>query len=200
MSSRFRASPPSLRAKRSNPARRRRRLDCRVATLLAMTGAALTLAACDREERDARGKPLPEGPADLNGDPRAAEYENNSFHLAQGQRLYTWMNCSGCHATGGGGMGPPLMDDEWRYGGRMEDIVTTIWNGRPNGMPAWKGRITEQQAWELAAFVRSMSAQPRQDVLSGRSDDISSTEPATLSEREKQKAESNETLPRDEQD
>jgi hypothetical protein len=42
--------------------------------------------------------------------------------------------------------------------------------------------------------------QPRQDVLSGRSDDISSTEPATLSEREKQKAESNETLPKDEQD
>jgi len=133
--------------------------------------ALLALAACDREERDPRGKPLPEGPANLAGDPR-----------------------------GGGGMGPPLMDEEWRYGGRMEDIVTTIWNGRPNGMPAWKGRITEQQAWELAAFVRSMSAQPRQDVLSGRSDDISSTEPATLSEREKIKPEANETLPKDEQD
>jgi cytochrome c oxidase cbb3-type subunit 3 len=180
---------------------RQRRLDCRVAALLAMTGATLiSLAGCDREERDARGKPLPEGPANLAGDPRAPEYENNSFHLAQGQRLYGWMNCSGCHATGGGGMGPPLMDNEWRYGGRMEDIVTTIWNGRPNGMPAWKGKITEQQAWELAAYVRSMSAQPRQDVLSGRSDDISSTEPATLSEREKQKAEANETLPTDEQD
>jgi cytochrome c oxidase cbb3-type subunit 3 len=201
MSSPCRASrsASSLRAKRSNPVQRLRLLDCRVAALLAMTSA-LLLSACDREERDPRGRPLPEGPANLAGDPRAPEYENNSFHLAQGSRLYTWMNCSGCHASGGGGMGPPLMDDEWRYGGRMEDIVTTIWNGRPNGMPAWKGRITEQQAWELAAYVRSLSTQPRQDALPSRTDDISGPEPQTLSEREKRKAESNETLPRDEQD
>ena len=162
--------------------------------------ALLALAACDREERDPRGRPLPEGPANLAGDPRSKEYENNSFHLAQGSRLFVWMNCSGCHALGGGGMGPPLMDDEWRYGGRMEDIVTTIWNGRPNGMPAWKGKITEQQAWQLAAYDRSLSAQPRQDVLPARTDDISGPEPQTLSERAKEKAESNETLPSNEQD
>jgi hypothetical protein len=37
-------------------------------------------------------------------------------------------------------------------------------------------------------------------VLPSRTDDISGPEPQTLSEREKQKAEANETLPRDEQD
>ena len=97
-------------------------------------------------------------------------------------------------------MGPPLSDDEWRYGGRMEDIVQTILKGRPNGMPAFEGKITEQQAWQLAAFVRSLSAQPRQDVLPGRSDDISNAEPQTLEERRPQQPESNLTLPSAEKD
>jgi cytochrome c oxidase cbb3-type subunit III len=143
---------------------------------------ALALAACDRETRDYRGRPLPETAA-LPNDPRAASYEGNAFHLNQGQRLYGWMNCAGCHAHGGGGMGPPLMDDEWRYGGSMEEIVTTILNGRPNGMPPFRNRITEQQAWQLAAFVRAQSAQPRQDVLPGRADELSNTEPLSLDER-----------------
>jgi cytochrome c oxidase cbb3-type subunit 3 len=51
-------------------------------------------------------------------------------------------------------------------------------------MPPFKGRITDQQAWQLAAYVRSLSAQPRQDVLSSRSEEMSTTEPATLQERQ----------------
>ena len=51
--------------------------------------------------------------------------------IAQGQQLYTWMNCGGCHSHGGGGMGPALMDDEWRYGGAMDEIAATIADGRP---------------------------------------------------------------------
>jgi cytochrome c oxidase cbb3-type subunit 3 len=145
----------------------------------------LALAACDREERGSEGQPKPEAlPQVASGDPRSKEYENNSYQIAQGARLFAWMNCVGCHAHGGGGMGPPLMDDEWRYGGRMEDIVATILKGRPNGMPDFEGKITEQQAWELAAYVRSLSAQPRQDALPGRADEMSNTEPQTLSERE----------------
>ena len=46
------------------------------------------------------------------------------------------MNCVGCHSHGGGGMGPALMDGQWRYGGRIDQIATTIAEGRPNGMPA----------------------------------------------------------------
>jgi cytochrome c oxidase cbb3-type subunit 3 len=142
------------------------------------------LAGCDREERGLKHQPKPETAASVaSGDPRSKEYENNAFQMAQGQRLYMWMNCVGCHAHGGGAIGPPLMDDKWRYGGRMEDIVYTILNGRPNGMPPFKGRVTEQQAWQLASYVRSLSAQPRQDVLYSRSEEESSTEPATLKER-----------------
>jgi cytochrome c oxidase cbb3-type subunit 3 len=158
------------------------------------------LSACDREERGLSGQPKSET-GSLRTDPRAADYENNSFQLAQGQRYYSWMNCAGCHSlAGGGGMGPPLMDDEWRYGGRMEDIVQTILKGRPNGMPSFEGKITEQQAWQLAAYVRSLSAQPRQDVMSARSDDISNSEPSTLQERRPLNPENNLTLPSAEQD
>jgi cytochrome c oxidase cbb3-type subunit 3 len=144
--------------------------------------ALVALAGCDRETRDYRGRPLPEtGP--IAGDPRSAAYEGSAFQIAQGQRLFGWMNCSGCHAHGGGGMGPPLMDDEWRYGGSVEQIAATILDGRPNGMPGFRGRITEQQAWQLASFVRAMSAQPSQDALAARADELRNTEPLTLDER-----------------
>jgi hypothetical protein len=50
-------------------------------------------------------------------------------------------------------------------------------------MPPFKGRVTEQQAWQLASYVRSLSAQPREDVLSSRADEMSIGEPQTLRER-----------------
>src|SRR3712207_5240457 len=39
--------------------------------------------------------------------------EGNAFQLSEGKRLYAWFNCTGCHANGGGGSGPPLMDKHW---------------------------------------------------------------------------------------
>jgi cytochrome c oxidase cbb3-type subunit 3 len=157
----------------------------RAADALLALALAAGLAACDREDRDPRGKPLPEtGPSADRTDPRPAAYEGNAFQIAQGQRYYAWMNCAGCHFHGGGGIGPPLMDSSWRYGGSMRQIVDTILEGRPNGMPSFKNRITQQQAWQLAAFVRSMSAQPRKDALPSRGDEMSNTEPLTLKERQ----------------
>ncbi len=91
-------------------------------------------------------------------------------------------NCVGCHGMGGGGMGPPLIDDEWRYGAEMEDIVRTILDGRPQGMPAFRGRITETQAWQLAAFVRSLGAHTPVDTRPGRTDGMSTREPLSLEE------------------
>ncbi|MEA3008939.1 MAG: cytochrome c oxidase cbb3-type subunit [Sphingomonadales bacterium] len=157
----------------------------RTAEALLVLALAAGLAGCDRETRDSRGTPLPEtGPSADRLDPRPAAYEGNAFQIAQGQRYYAWMNCSGCHFHGGGGIGPPLMDSDWRYGGSMRQIVDTILEGRPNGMPSFKGRITEAQAWQLAAFVRSMSAQPRRDALPSRGDEMSNREPLSLSEQE----------------
>jgi cytochrome c oxidase cbb3-type subunit 3 len=90
-------------------------------------------------------------------DPRVAAYYDNAEAVNTGRILFGQFNCSGCHANGGGGMGPDLMDDEWIYGGRLEQIHQTIVDGRPNGMPAWGGKIPDQQIWQIAAYVRSMS-------------------------------------------
>ena len=66
-------------------------------------------------------------------------------------------NCTGCHANGGGGIGPPLIKSTWIYGGEPENIFDTIVKGRPNGMPAWGGKIPEYQIWQLVTWVRAMN-------------------------------------------
>jgi cytochrome c oxidase cbb3-type subunit 3 len=100
-------------------------------------------------------------------------YEENGWAVSEGKRLYTWFNCVGCHSHGGGGMGPALMDDRWIYGSAPEQIFQTIIQGRPNGMPAFGGRIPEQQVWQIVAYVRSLSGQLSKDVSSARSDHMS---------------------------
>jgi cytochrome c oxidase cbb3-type subunit 3 len=128
-------------------------------------------AACNRENRnldaagpetDPRGlsvSTLYPGPtkAATPPDPRASAYEGNAAHIANGQRYYQWFNCSGCHFNGGGGIGPALMDEKWRYGGSVEQIYASIVQGRPNGMPSFRDKIPEQQVWEIAAYVRTLS-------------------------------------------
>ena len=99
-------------------------------------------------------------------------YEDNAYGVAQGKRLFRWYNCSGCHANGGGGMGPPLMDAEWRYGSEPAQIFQSIVQGRPNGMPSFGGHIPEDQVWQLVAYVRSMSGQLSKDVATSRSDSM----------------------------
>lgn len=42
------------------------------------------------------------------------------------KRLFSFYNCNGCHANGGGGIGPALSDDEWIYGFRPAQIFATI--------------------------------------------------------------------------
>lgn len=102
--------------------------------------------------------PLAPGP----GDPvwerpaSAADYDGNDEMIQAGQQLYSAMNCVGCHANGGGGMGPPLIDDAWIYGSSIEHIVSSIREGRPNGMPSFRGRLPDEQIWQIAAYVRSL--------------------------------------------
>ncbi len=129
------------------------------------------LGACQREKRDlhpsaadwTRGAAIAKVEmADLHPGggtplpPVALPEDNNAFALSEGKRLFSWFNCVGCHAHGGGGMGPALMDDKWIYGSEPQNIYATIVEGRPNGMPAWRGKIPEPQVWQLVAYVRSL--------------------------------------------
>jgi cytochrome c oxidase cbb3-type subunit III len=98
----------------------------------------------EREAFRARSLPL-ENP--MEGDRKA---------IQEGRRLYRWMNCNGCHAEGGGSIGPALWDDEWRYGGRGVDIAESILYGRPDGMPAFAGHLPEGEVWRLVAYLQAM--------------------------------------------
>ncbi|MFL6248901.1 MAG: c-type cytochrome [Thermoanaerobaculia bacterium] len=99
-------------------------------------------------------------------------YEYNAFAISEGKRLFTWYNCVGCHANGGGGMGPPLMDSRWIYGSDPENIFATILEGRPNGMPSFRGKIPDYQVWQLVAYVQSLSGNVPKDAAGGRPDSM----------------------------
>jgi cytochrome c oxidase cbb3-type subunit III len=112
------------------------------------------------------------------------EYEENAYAMSEGKNLFEQYNCSGCHAHGGGSIGPALIDDKWIYGSQPQNIFSTIVEGRPNGMPTYRGRISDNQVWQLVAFVRSMGRYVPKDAAPSR-DDHMQTKPAETS-REKQ--------------
>lgn len=82
---------------------------------------------------------------------------NSPEVIAQGHELFIRMNCAGCHGyDGGGGMGPKLSDSYWRYGGTPAAIYKTLYEGRPQGMPAWGRALPPETLWKLTAYVWSL--------------------------------------------
>jgi cytochrome c oxidase cbb3-type subunit 3 len=151
--------------------------------LLLAAACGLACAACRREAREDR--PAPPFAAGVRF---TEDYERNANALSEGKRLFQAMNCQGCHGDGGGGMGPPLMDDKWVYGADPDQIFDTIARGRPNGMPAFRGAAREPginvvgtlpdyQLWQLVAYVRSLSGLGSPDANPGRSDHMSGAAP-----------------------
>ena len=56
----------------------------------------------------------------------------------RGMQDFIQFNCVGCHAAnGGGGMGPALSEGQFIYGSSPANLFLSIYQGRPNGMPAW---------------------------------------------------------------
>jgi cytochrome c oxidase cbb3-type subunit 3 len=133
------------------------------------------LTGCEREERALR---LPAHLSDVpTTPPTGSPFEGNAWATAEGKQLFVWMNCAGCHAKGGGGMGPPLMDSGWRYGSDPASVYTSIVDGRPNGMPSFKDRLSEEQVWKLVEYVRSIPALTPAPQRPGRSDAIHAKDP-----------------------
>jgi cytochrome c oxidase cbb3-type subunit III len=164
---------------------------------LAFSCAALLLlaAACEREDRPfsrlsperADTPPGSDGRAKATG---AHHVTHNAFSISEGQRLFDWFNCSGCHGGGGGGhIGPALTDAEWRYGASIEDVHRSIADGRPQGMPGFRGLIQDDQIWQLSAYVLSLSGRVPQHVSAGRPDGISVGEPPVMRSEQSPKPE-----------
>jgi cytochrome c oxidase cbb3-type subunit III len=149
--------------------------------LIAVLAVSLMIA-CEREKREFQQSgvvPQTTPVTDLypgGGQPHGPEhsqYEENAYALSQGKMLFSSYNCSGCHANGGGGMGPALMDDQWIYGYEPDQVYKTILEGRPNGMPTFRGKISDEQLKQIAAYVRSMSGQAPKAAAPGRDDHMS---------------------------
>jgi cytochrome c oxidase cbb3-type subunit 3 len=132
----------------------------------------IALSGCKREEREWRTDPPVSAGLDdvrpmanrINGwtpvilAAKGQPFETNAYQLSQGKRLYAWFNCQGCHADGGGGAGPALMDGWWRYGPDAVSIFLSIRDGRPNGMPAFANRMTTEQIWQLTGYLRTLGS------------------------------------------
>jgi cytochrome c oxidase cbb3-type subunit 3 len=99
----------------------------------------------------------------------AADAELNSYAVSAGSAVFkTW--CAQCHGSGAAGAKgyPNLLDDDWLWGGSMEDIHFTITHGirneesddaRYSAMPAF-GRdelLETEEIDQVVNFVMSLS-------------------------------------------
>jgi cytochrome c oxidase cbb3-type subunit 3 len=165
-----------------------------IGTALLIVASAFAVQSCQREKRvfpqDASlsqavaVSELHPGGGTPPAPPHTAD-EGNAYSLSEAKNLFTAYNCTGCHANGGGGIGPPLMDDEWIYGHELDQIYRTILEGRPNGMPTFRQKIPDRQIWQLAAYVRSMSGQSPKAASPNRDDHMSGKPPESSTWKEK---------------
>jgi cytochrome c oxidase cbb3-type subunit 3 len=105
------------------------------------------------------------------------------FARAQGRPAFA-ENCAPCHgAGGGGGKGyPNLNDDDWIWGGKLEDIAQTIRHGIRSGdsearsgppMPDFgrDGMLKRTEIEAVADYVRSLAGlapDPKADLAAGK--------------------------------
>jgi cytochrome c oxidase cbb3-type subunit 3 len=152
----------------------------------------LILSACQREKQELRPAPtqvVVYGDSARESDiepggvlPDATvnnPYEGTAYGISEGQRLFAWYNCAGCHANGGGGIGPPLIKTNWIYGDKPANLFDTVVKGRPNGMPAWGGKIPQYQIWQLVTYIRSLNGEEPTSATPVRPDTIEQ-DPHTL--------------------
>jgi cytochrome c oxidase cbb3-type subunit 3 len=159
--------------------------------IILIFGLAILEASCQREERTLRIDPpvamalndaalMPNG---ISGRPPEVyfalnkPYETNAYDLSQGKRLYTWFGCKGCHGDGQGGSGPSYLDGWWYYGPEMVSVFASIRDGRPYGMPAFGDKMTTEQIWQLAGYVRTIGDYSPKTAAPSR-DDSKQTRPA----------------------
>jgi cytochrome c oxidase cbb3-type subunit 3 len=146
--------------------------------------------ACRREARRF-GEPPAANRLPAAAAPAAIEHENlaryggNAWAMSEGQRLYGQMNCSGCHGHGGGGaIGPALMDARFRHGAELEDIERVILLGTARGMPSFKDKLSPQQVWQLASYVRALGGRAPSAAAPVRDDHMAVRPPPSRTEPE----------------
>jgi cytochrome c oxidase cbb3-type subunit 3 len=116
-----------------------------------------------QSETDAASKALAEKKhtAHMAVETTSAKYQGNAGHkveayVAVGKQLYGTL-CVSCHGEGAkGGVGPDLTRSKYKYGKARLDLAKSISEGRPGGMPAFKGQLSDEQVEGLVEFVLSL--------------------------------------------
>lgn len=82
---------------------------------------------------------------------------DDSTVIALGEKQFK-ARCAPCHgSTGEGKVGPSFLDDKWLYGGADNDIVTSVREGRPKGMPPWGKVLKPEELTAVASYVRRIN-------------------------------------------
>jgi putative heme-binding domain-containing protein len=78
--------------------------------------------------------------------------------IAAGKRIFD-AQCAWCHGKDGtGGTGPSLQRATLRHAADDRSLVEIVLRGIPNTeMPSLEFALTERSAWQIAAYVRSLS-------------------------------------------
>jgi cytochrome c oxidase cbb3-type subunit 3 len=75
--------------------------------------------------------------------------------IDRGKAAYAKANCAQCHlADGKGNIGPNLLDDQFKYGNTMKDMIKTLTYGRKNNqMPAQNKVLTPDEIIDLTVYL-----------------------------------------------
>jgi len=110
----------------------------------------------DLAKVEARRAPFENRLADMTAEEILADQAMLNYAIGSSKVLFG-DNCAACHGTGGNppeGSGyPVLADDNWLYGGNINEIMMSIANGRQGMMPAHKDLLSTEEVDQLVQFV-----------------------------------------------
>ena len=126
-------------------------------------------AANNKQRRDMLAKVQAAGYDQIVKDPKMME-----FVRSVGKGLFG-DNCAACHGRGGQGakgMYPNLTDDDWLWGGSMDQIHETLVRGRNGFMPAFGQVLKPEQLDDVAEYVLTLSNGAKPSEASERGKEI----------------------------
>ncbi|MEP7355732.1 MAG: c-type cytochrome, partial [Anaerolineales bacterium] len=99
-------------------------------------------------------------------------FAGNAQAISHGEQIYN-QNCTACHGINGGAgeIGPEIVHNlSGSLRGELDDnqILDVIRNGTPRtAMPAWKGKIPEDDILKIGAFLHSLRGTALDNPLPG---------------------------------
>lgn len=145
------------------------------ASVLAALLTGLLLIACDKAP-EPRVPQVPVGGEGVGADAAPLDRKLDPAQIVRGQAVYD-KNCLECHGVSGKGQPgdwrirdadgrypPPPLDDSahaWHHPTAV--LMEAIRDGSPGGqgnMPAWKGKLSEQEMQDTVVYIKSLWSDP----------------------------------------